>query len=499
MSSLLYCIIINSRSFSMPDVSSLTEELKKIRELAPELVSSVEQKAPYASLLATQTEPTDRLVKSEEESFSTSMPSLHIRITAWNGNTFYSLVTSNPDKDNLFKMAKDLKGSISLDHNGYEIDPGDSLDKHFKNRCEIDPAQVPLIEKKDVCKHAYDILKEYDKRISPSIGYEHIRKHTIFANRSKLLSQTNNFLSFLIQVQAEEVIGGEQVRKTNYESFTGAGGHERTKLASDEKIQKIGEDVIKFLYAGQIKPGKYDVVLHPHLTGLLMHESFGHGCEYDAIVEGRAKSAEYIGKRVGSELVTIKDGGVENQFGSIYFSDDGVISEEPTVLVDKGILQPTMLTDLYTYTIMKNKVPDLKLTVNGRCQNPSRIICPRMTVTYLESLKKEDGGKSFDEMVSGIGDGYFIQGISSGMEDPLGWGLQVKALKATRIKSGRLTEEVFSPVDMTGYVPDVLGSISAVGTEIYFRAGLCGKGHKDYIQASLGGPYVKVRLTIGSI
>jgi TldD protein len=482
----------------MPNVDSLPEDLKRVREIAPEIVSSLEKKAPYASVLVKRKEPGEAILKSEEERVTTMIPYSHVKITVWNGETFFSLVTSDFDKDNLFKMAEELKDSIAIKPSGYEIGPGDALNEHFMNRCEIDPSSVQLNQKKEFCNHAYDILKGYDSRISPDILYASTKEHDIFVDRSKLLSQTSNFIYFWVNVQAKKDDKANKL-KTNFERFTGAGGYEKTKLFTDENIQKIGEDAIILLDAGQIRPGRYDVILDPDLTGLLVHESFGHGCEYDAIMQKRAKSAEYIGKRVGSELVTIKDGGIRNQYGSIFFSDDGVISKEPTVLVDKGILQPTMLTDLYTYTMMKDKSSGLRLTSNGRCQDASRIIYPRMTETYLESLKREEGGKTFEEMVSEIDDGYFIEKVLSGMEDPLGWGLQLKGLKATRIRNGKLTEEVFNPVDITGYVPDALGNISAVGTEVYFMGGSCGKGHKEYIRTSLGGPYIRTILTIGSL
>ena len=42
------------------------------------------------------------------------------------------------------------------------------------------------------------------------------------------------------------------------------------------------------------------------------------------------------------------------------------------------------------------------------------------------------------------------------MEDPKGWGIQLEALYAEKIKDGKLTGEVFSPVVVTGYVPDIL-------------------------------------------
>jgi len=51
---------------------------------------------------------------------------------------------------------------------------------------------------------------------------------------------------------------------------------------------------------------------------------------------------------------------------------------------------------------------------------------------------------------------------------------------------------------MTGYVPDLLGSISMVSTDREsFGNGGCGKGHKEWVKVSDGGPYLKAVARLG--
>ena len=64
-------------------------------------------------------------------------------------------------------------------------------------------------------------------------------------------------------------------------------------------------------------------------------------------------------------------------------------------------------------------------------------------------------------MIASIRRGYLLEKYSSGMEDPRNWGLQGIVLYGREIADGRLTGRLVSPVIMTGYVPDVLGSVSA--------------------------------------
>lgn len=52
----------------------------------------------------------------------------------------------------------------------------------------------------------------------------------------------------------------------------------------------------------------YDVITAPEITGLIAHEAFGHGVEMDMFVKERALAKEYVGKKVASDITSMKDG-----------------------------------------------------------------------------------------------------------------------------------------------------------------------------------------------
>ena len=88
----------------------------------------------------------------------------------------------------------------------------------------------------------------------------------------------------------------------------------------------------------------------------------------------------------------------------------------------------------------------------------------------------------------------------------MGWktlkvgGIQLEALYAERIKDGKLTGEVYSPVIVTGYVPDILNSISMVSNQLEINGlGMCGKGHKEWVKVTDGGPHFKTKSSFGLI
>ena len=65
------------------------------------------------------------------------------------------------------------------------------------------------------------------------------------------------------------------------------------------------------------------------------------------------------------------------------------------------------------------------------------------------------------------------------------------------VVDGKLTDHYVSPVVMSGYVPDLLKSISMISDD--FRVigmGSCGKGYKEWVRVSDGGPALKARVKL---
>jgi TldD protein len=65
------------------------------------------------------------------------------------------------------------------------------------------------------------------------------------------------------------------------------------------------------------------------------------------------------------------------------------------------------------------------------------------------------------------------------------------------IRNGKLTGRIFAPVGITGYVPDVLMSSSAIGSDFEVCAGMCGKGPKEMVPVSSGDPHMRMRARLG--
>lgn len=207
----------------------------------------------------------------------------------------------------------------------------------------------------------------------------------------------------------------------------------------------------------------------------------------DMFVKGRAKGAEYIGHQVASEKTTMHEGAAAAKHMSSYlFDDEGTLGTD-TVVIDKGILK-TGISDLLS-AMKLGTVP----TGNGKRESFERKAYARMTNTFFAA-----GTDKYEDMLASIKYGYQIEGMYSGMEDPKGWGIQCIALLGREIRDGRFTGKLISPVLMTGFVPDVLKSISMVSDKIHLDgAGYCGKGHKEFVKTSNGGPFIKAKVRLG--
>ena len=282
------------------------------------------------------------------------------------------------------------------------------------------------------------------------------------------------------------LVAGEERTDFAYTSLSGRKGPELFDTMEDKipEVLRIAKDLVS---AERVEPGEYDVITAPEVTGLIAHEAFGHGVEMDMFVKGRALGADYIGQRVGSDMVTMHEGALcAEDVTSFAFDDEGTPAGDVTE-IDRGILRAGICDALSALRL------GVKPTGNGKRENFAHKAYTRMTNTMFDS-----GTSTLEEMIASIQKGYLLEGMQSGMEDPKHWGIQCILDRGYEIIDGKLTGKVVSPLVMTGYVPDLLGSVSMVSSDReVFGSGACGKGHKEWVKVADGGPYLKAKVRLG--
>lgn len=312
-----------------------------------------------------------------------------------------------------------------------------------------------------------------------AVTYRAYRKLFLSPNRD--LDQTIMWTNAMVAVMASR---GQEI-KMSYHPFSLLGGAELLDQM-DAGVEETARKALELLDSQPIPPGEYECVCDPETTGMIVHEAFGHGVEMDMFVKDRALAKSFIGQYVASPLVTMHDGSAVEESATAFFDDEGTLAGD-TVVIDRGILKTGMCDALSAARL--GTAP----TGNGRRESYERKVYTRMTNTYFQ------GGESTrEEMIASVKDGFLLETPSSGMEDPKNWGIQCMVTTAREIKDGRLTGKLYSPIVLTGYVPDLLKSVSMMGKAVKLSgSGHCGKGYKEWVKVSDGGPCMKARIRLG--
>lgn len=315
---------------------------------------------------------------------------------------------------------------------------------------------------------------------SVSCGYQIY--HKLFLSPEKEMEQNVMWMTGGMYGMAGR---GEEI-KTAFKTCSGCGGAE-VMDSMEEEIPKLADALKDLLTSEPITPGEYDCICSPEVTGMIVHEAFGHGVEMDMFVKKRALAEKYVGEYVASPLVTMHDGAAAaSETATFFFDDEGTLAQD-TIIIDKGILKRG-ICDAQAGMALGSEP-----TGNGRRQSTDHKAYTRMTNTYFEA-----GTDKVEDMIASVEYGFLLENATSGMEDPKNWGIQCMVSTAKEIRDGKLTGKVFSPIVLTGYVPDLLKSISMMSDTVKLSgSGMCGKGYKEWVKVSDGGPYIKARIRLG--
>lgn len=472
----------------------MSQYLLESKPLLRKMVNRLAEDFEYVSVLGTDTAgKTFTVRRTGEEISDTFWNERGYVFRLYNGAFYSEFSINNINEDNLEEKLEEIKSSVQnqfkavkasgIHLNEYPVMEEEQISQFYYGSIEDNYEGLSYKDKLERMESLKDnMLKKSELLIDAMVSYKEVHVSKIFLSNKKDLEQSYIWSEgYLVAIAKRD--------KTVKYAVRGYSGLKSIQLLADmeKDIEEVVQEAIELLDSKPVVPGEYDVICSPEVAGLIAHEAFGHGVEMDMFVKNRAKAAEYLGKPVASPLVRMHDGAAAAKHVSTYLFDDEGSMASDTVIIDNGILK-TGINDLMS--AMKLNIP---ATGNGKRESFERKAYSRMTNTFFGP-----GKDKLEDMISSIEYGFLLKGMESGMEDPKNWGIQCIITKGLEIKNGKLTGKVVSPVIMTGYVPDVLQSITMVSDDFeLFGNGACGKGHKERAKTSDGGPYMKLKARLG--
>lgn len=241
--------------------------------------------------------------------------------------------------------------------------------------------------------------------------------------------------------------------------------------------------------AKKLPEGVYDVVVGPEISGIVAHESAGHPSESDRIL-GRemAQAGESFigrddkGRKIGSEIVNLVDDPTkEHSFGYYKYDRDGVKSRK-RYLYKNGLVND----------FLKNRESAGRLNEksNGSSRSSEWDKEPlvRMSTTYIEPRDY-----SIEELTEDVKNGIYMKSFTEWNIDDIRLNEKYVGREAYHIRDGKIEEAIRRPVIETTTIK-FYSSIDAIGKDLEFSAGTCGKGDPmQGVDVWMGGPHVRLR------
>ncbi len=248
----------------------------------------------------------------------------------------------------------------------------------------------------------------------------------------------------------------------------------------EQKVITVAKRAVEMLSAKPVQAGNYTVLLNPKLAGVFIHEAFGHLSEADFIDENpRAQEMMKLGRRFSSKILSVSDGGsIPDLRGSMAYDDEGTPTQE-TYLVREGELVGRLHSRETAARLGEQP------TGNARALGYRNSPLVRMTNTCIKP-----GETAFEDMIKDVELGiYAIDAIGgqTAMEN-----FSFSSQYAYMIRNGEVAEMV-KDVILQGNLFTTLENIEAVGNDLEWSAGGCGKGGQSGLPVGTGAPHVRIK------
>ncbi|NET32317.1 MAG: TldD/PmbA family protein [Cyanothece sp. SIO1E1] len=340
------------------------------------------------------------------------------------------------------------------------------------------PRQIPLAQKKMLCSHYAEILRSVDNRITTtSVGYSDSTQQVILATSDgTLIEQAWVDMEMRFAATARNTETVQTGRET-----TGSRKAYEDLENLDDQIRRAAQRAVDALVLPTVKGNTYTVVIDPILSGLFVHEAFGHLSEADMAYENPdLLEVMTLGRRFGPPELQIFDGAApEGHRGSYYYDDEG------TPATTTQLIRDGMLVGRLHSRETAGKLGETP-TGNARCLSYHYPPIVRMTNTWIER-----GQTPVPDLFREVKTGVYARNWLGGMTN--GEMFTFTAGEAWMIRNGEIAEPV-RDVTLSGNVFRTLADIEAVGDDFFWdESGGCGKADQSGLPVGCGGPSLRIR------
>lgn len=344
-----------------------------------------------------------------------------------------------------------------------------------------DPRNISIEEKIALTEKYNNIPLDKKEVISTSMGYKEVIREKYFMStegariREDLVT---NRIRGMITAGRNNMLQNVRV---------GVGGSTGFSILRDRENvfkEKTGI-VLKLLDAKPVEGGKYNVILNPDIAGVFTHEAFGHFSEADLIENNPTMREKMkIGEKLGNEILNIVDDPtIPGQLGYYMYDDEGVRARH-VQLMKNGVLTGRLHS--------RRTAAEFDEPVTGHCVAEDYRYAPiiRMGNIFIES-----GSRTFDELVSELGDGLYLLDHKGGQTS--GENFTFGAQYGYIVEDGKVGEMV-RDINISGNLYRTLQGITSIGNNLEFcELGGCGKGQLN-IRSCNGAPHILVEdLVVG--
>ncbi len=282
-------------------------------------------------------------------------------------------------------------------------------------------------------------------------------------------------------IEKGESRGWEAMREWNLMDHV----RERAKILG--KILKTAEEAPR---------ERVDLVLGNQVVGLMVHESTGHPYEADRILGREAAQAgesfltrDMLGKRIGTEVVSVVDDPtLKNSYGYYLYDDEGVPARR-RFLMKNGIINEFLHN--------RETAAEIGVSSNAsaRASGFDREPLVRMGNTFMLP-----GDYTFKELLEDIQLGIYIKTFGEWNIDDRRYNMRFVGRECYLIEKGEVRGMIRRPIlELT--TPGFYSSIDALDSSLTFEGATCGKGDPGQgMPVWHGGPNARLRsIRLGGI